>query len=323
MKIPENEGTIGYVGDNKVETRCFEINDSALLGFDFKLDLKSGTYKGIVDLEKSINEGRIILSWIICEEHLPQKGLIYIQLRAFSNNDEKWHSDHAYLYVNESINATAYFDSPLPSEFEQMEQRVTSAKNETLATAQAVAEDKAEIAINTQTVAAHTSTVIQKAAEVESNAQGVEANTESAVNSASIASQALSDLLSMLGTDIATLIDGKLSPSQIPALSINEIFQVANIEDILALTAQRGDVALLVNDDTVRDSYMLAADDASVMTNWKKLGVSHVANAQYAMIADEAVNATTINGHRLVTMTESQYANAVLEDNTLYAVYPD
>ena len=114
-----------------------------------------------------------------------------------------------------------------------------------------------------------------------------------------------------------------ISPSQIPALSINEIFQVANIEDILALTAQRGDVALLVNDDTVRDSYMLAADDASVMTNWKKLGVSHVANAQYAMIADEAVNATTINGHRLVTMTESQYANAVLEDNTLYAVYPD
>ena len=34
-------------------------------------------------------------------------------------------------------------------------------------------------------------------------------------------------------------------------------------------------------------------------------------------------DSTKINGHRLVTMTESQYAVAVLEDNTLYAVYPD
>lgn len=65
-----------------------------------------------------------------------------------------------------------------------------------------------------------------------------------AKESEEIASQALSDLLSMINTDIATLTDGKLTPSQIPSLSINDVFTVSSAEEMTSLDAQRGDVAV-------------------------------------------------------------------------------
>ena len=43
---------------------------------------------------------------------------------------------------------------------------------------------------------------------------------------------------------IATLSGGKLTPSQIPSLSINEVFTVSSAEEMIALDAQRGDVAV-------------------------------------------------------------------------------
>ena len=35
--IPLGEEKIGFVGDNKIETRQFEITDPALFDFDFKI----------------------------------------------------------------------------------------------------------------------------------------------------------------------------------------------------------------------------------------------------------------------------------------------
>jgi hypothetical protein len=141
--------------------------------------------------------------------------------------------------------------------------------------------------------------------------------------------QALTDLLAMLGTDIATLTDGKLTPSQIPAISINDINEVYSVAELLDLTAERGDVGLIMQYDeeteteTVIDSYMLAADDPTVMGNWKKLGVSYVANAGHAVMADNAVNADKINNKRIIGMMQEQYDNAALDDNTYYFVRPD
>lgn len=132
--------------------------------------------------------------------------------------------------------------------------------------------------------------------------------------------QALSDILAMMGTDIATLTDGKITPSQIPALSINDVFSVADIDAMISLTAQRGDVALIVPVDVVTESYILSADDATVLSNWKKLGVSYVANAGHATTADNATDSTMINGHRLVYMSQSQYDAAVKDAETVYMV---
>ena len=135
--------------------------------------------------------------------------------------------------------------------------------------------------------------------------------------------QAMGDLLAMMGTDIATLTDGKLTPSQIPPLSINDVFEVDSVEDMLLLTAERGDVALVLLDDNIHDSYMLSTDEPSLLDNWKKLGVSYVANAGHSLTADNAENANKINNKRLVAMTESQYDVAAKDPETFYAVTPD
>jgi hypothetical protein len=136
--------------------------------------------------------------------------------------------------------------------------------------------------------------------------------------------QAMTDFLNMLGTDVATLTNGKLTPSQIPDISINDVFEVDDTEEMLTLTAQKGDCALIMGVDEednpiVTDSYLLAANDATVLANWKKLGVSYVANAGHALTADNATNATKINGHGLVRFdTLAELEAAVKIEGTLY-----
>lgn len=148
-------------------------------------------------------------------------------------------------------------------------------------------------------------------------------NEDNSKHYSGVSLQAMTDFLAMLGKDIATLTDGKLTPSQIPALSINDVFDVASEAELLTLTAERGDCALVIADDVVTDSYILAADDPTEMSNWKKLGVSYVANAGHSVTADNATNADKINNKRIVSMTQAQYDIAALDDDTYYYVDPE
>lgn len=138
-----------------------------------------------------------------------------------------------------------------------------------------------------------------------------------------VVAQAMADLLHMLGNSVATLDEtGHLTPAQIPSLSINTVIDVANTGEMILLTAERGDVALIVTEGVVTESYILAADDPTILTNWKKLGVSYVANAGHAVTADNATNADMINNKRIIGMTQAQYDVAVLDPDTLYIVTP-
>lgn len=159
--------------------------------------------------------------------------------------------------------------------------------------------------------------------DAKASADNAKVSEDNAKDSEEDAELALSDLLAMLGTSVATLTGGKLTPSQIPDLSINDVFTITDVDELVELQAERGDVAILVPEDVVTDSYILSADNASISTNWKKLGVSYVANAGHATTADNATDSEKINGKRIVEMTESQYANAVLDEDTYYLVYPD
>lgn len=131
LYIPSADSLIGFKGDNKVNIISFSVSDLSLSEFDFKLDIKICDKPGIIDLIKTIETDKIILTWEVLKEHI-SNGMLYIQLRAFNDNEQIWHSEVGHIKVGDSINATDYFPSPLPSEFEQMEQRVTAAKNETL-----------------------------------------------------------------------------------------------------------------------------------------------------------------------------------------------
>lgn len=76
---------------------------------------------------------------------------------------------------------------------------------------------------------------------------------------------------SQLGVNngVATLgSDGKLNSSQIPAIAISDTFVVANQAEMLALTAEVGDVAIRTDQNK---SYILRAAPASTLANWQEL----------------------------------------------------
>lgn len=72
-----------------------------------------------------------------------------------------------------------------------------------------------------------------------------------------------------IGTDAGEIpvlgVDGKLADEVIPTLAISEIHEVANEAGMLALKAQRGDIA--VRSDT-SNTYILKADDPTKIDNW-------------------------------------------------------
>lgn len=191
-------------------------------------------------------------------------------------------------------------------------------------TAQTAAESARDTAITARdnaAEAAQTATVQADRAEVE--ADKAETSQADAAVSKDTAQQALTDLLHVLGTDVATLTDGKLTPSQIPPISVNDVFEVADVSDLTGLTAERGDVGIVVSGGVVTDSYILAADNPGNLDDWKKLGVSYVANAGHAVTADNATNADRINGKRIIAMTQEQYDAGALDPDTLYVVTPE
>ena len=68
---------------------------------------------------------------------------------------------------------------------------------------------------------------------------------------------------------VATLgASGKIPESQIPAVAITDVFTVASQAAMLALTAERGDIA--VRSD-LNKSFALAAEPASTLANWIEL----------------------------------------------------
>jgi hypothetical protein len=66
----------------------------------------------------------------------------------------------------------------------------------------------------------------------------------------------------------ADLVGGVVPTSQLPPLAINDTFPVDSQAAMLALTAQRGDVAIRSD---LNQSFILAAEPASTLGNWKAL----------------------------------------------------
>lgn len=146
MTIPETDIGVGFQGDNLVETKEFELDrlykDVDLSLLDFKLDVEIGGKKNIIDLDKTVTEDKILLTWIVLESHLVYNGWTNIQVRGFNGAAEKWHSDIGMVMIKRSINATDAFPDPLPSAFADMEIRVTEAKNTAVASAAAAKESE-------------------------------------------------------------------------------------------------------------------------------------------------------------------------------------
>lgn len=118
-------------------------------------------------------------------------------------------------------------------------------------------------------------------------------NTSDANKPVSTATQAALDLK-------ADLVGGVIPTAQLPTLAINEVFTVASQAAMLALTAQRGDMA--IRTDTEPDSvFVLSTDDPTQVANWKQISFGTVTsvNGQQGIVvlsaADVGAAATSHN----------------------------
>lgn len=80
-------------------------------------------------------------------------------------------------------------------------------------------------------------------------------------------------------------ITGLIGTSQLPPLAINDVFPVASQAAMLALTAQRGDMAIRSD---LGESYVLSTDSPSTLADWLKItapgNVTSVAGRQGAVV---------------------------------------
>ncbi len=147
----------------------------------------------------------------------------------------------------------------------------------------------------------------------ENAATAAEQSSENAEKSNISATQALSDLLRMLGTDIATLIDGKIPVSQIPSIATTEIYSASSAIDMAKLSVQNGDICIRTDENK---SYIYN-------NGWVFLvsPTDYASMCGYAEFAGTAENTSMINHHRLIEMTAEEFETAVKDPNTYYLVY--
>lgn len=159
----------------------------------------------------------------------------------------------------------------------------------------------------------------------EASAEEAKKSEISADDSEAKATQALADLLKMLGTDIAPLVNGMLPMSIIPATATQEIYEISSEEDLVSLVAQRGDLAELVEvvdgERTITKTWQLLGNDPTVADNWVVWGTSYAVQAGNATQANNALNSAKINNHRIIEMTYEAFESAVKDDDTYYFIY--
>lgn len=114
--------SLGFEGDNNAVT--LEISTDLPNGWDLKVDVAKDGEKNIIQLNRRDN----VYYALLTSSMLADDGVYEMQVRG-TLEDQVRHSNIFLSHVHNSINATDAFPPPLPSEFEQMEDRLTSINN--------------------------------------------------------------------------------------------------------------------------------------------------------------------------------------------------
>lgn len=315
---------IGYTGENIFRSFAFDVTEwkkkypEGVVSISFRRPDQTTGYPVVVNS----SENPVIWTVTKADVSVPGKGEIVLRL---SENEVIGKTFSIPTITKASPDFTGDPPDPFPdwlSDILEVETRI--------------ADDVQEVSTNTQTVATNTQIAIDKAAEAlqsaanalvsEQNAHASAVNAEdsnqSALTAMRTAVQAMTDLLAMLGEDIATLTGGKLTPSQIPTIAITDTFVVATEEAMLALDCETGDICIRTDENK---TYILQGTDPSILSDWQQLKTptNYADEAGHAATSDNAENANKINNKRLVAMTESQYDVAAKDPDTLYVVVPD
>lgn len=109
---------LGFEGDNEVV--ALEISTDLTDEWDLKVDVEKDGQKNIIQLQ---HIGQVYFA-LLTSSMLADDGQYLMQVRG-TLGEQVQHSNIFYATVHDSINAVDAFPPPLPSEFEQMEERIT------------------------------------------------------------------------------------------------------------------------------------------------------------------------------------------------------
>ena len=251
----------------------------------------------------------VVFSWLIPRRAVKRKGTLSFVVCALLANEEgvvteEWNTAIANAQVLEGIEPEGCVekDEEVKDAVAQVKSLVTSGESFALR-----AETAANLTLETEA----------RTAQSEANAKASETN---AAESEAKAAQSFADMLRMMGSDIATLVGGKIPVSQIPAIATTEVYSVNTEAERDALEGvERGDICVVsYNDETKAKSFIYN-------DGWVYLAspTDYAAKAGYADTAETAESANAINGHRLVQMKASDFATAVLDPETYYLVWSE
>ena len=132
----------------------------------------------------------------------------------------------------------------------------------------------------------------------------------------------------MLGSDIATLVGGKIPVTQIPLSVVHNIVEIADVSELITLTAEQvqlNDIAAIIEGTgaekkRIKSFQLLGDGNPANRENWVEVATDYSNTAAYSTTSGNAENASMINGHRVVAMSQEQYDIAVKEAETIYMV---
>ena len=168
---------------------------------------------------------------------------------------------------------------------------------------------------------AYAATIDQQSTTAAQAATSAATSAQTSEQAATSAEQSLTQMQGNIGVTIASLVDGKLNPAQVPFVSIIDTFTVTSIAEMVQLNAQKGDNARIVANGVITDCYSLGSDDPTVLANWVKWGTGWVPEAGHAGGADTANDSDKVDGKHLWSGTQAEYDALTVKDvNTLYFV---
>ena len=180
--------------------------------------------------------------------------------------------------------------------------------------------------------AEHERSTAAAAAAAKKSEESAEEDMQTSCDAAEKSTQALSDLIAMLGTSVASLVGGKVPMSELPASAIGEATEIQSEDELTTITAQLYDIAYMTElhdgEKTIVKQWQLLGDgNGSNRINWIVCGTSYAVQAGNAATANTAANSVKIDGRRMVHMTQDQYdiaaASGTLDLTADYLVYTE
>ena len=109
ITIPQEEGFIGYAGDNLNKTLEFIVENQTDRSLYYRIFLQfdDDTVNYFLLSRKFVGNDTILV-WNVTQGHLYKDGIVYMQIKAFGADGEVFHTESVPIFVGKTIEFCDY-----------------------------------------------------------------------------------------------------------------------------------------------------------------------------------------------------------------------